>query len=674
MTSPGGNVVEIVVRTRDESAPGFDAATRRAKGLAQQIDGGPGSAGAAFESAGRKATGFGATMSRVGAVAGGILLADAVQTGARRAMALMQSTVKAASDLGESINAVGKTFGIASAAIEKFGETSAEQVGLSTRAFLQAATPLGAMLKNQGLDIKTVADETINLTKRAADMASVFNTDVNEALFAIQAGLRGETEPLRRYGITLSEVSIQQQALAQTGKTAASQLTTQEKAVARLSLIYAQSASTAGDFQDTVDGLANAQRVSAAQIENAQAKIGTAYLPVAARAAQVTGQLAEVFGSLPGPLQMTIALIAGVGAAAVIAAPRIVAVNAALATMAANGGLAAKAMTGLVAVLGRATLVLAGLMIAREVAKETGVLNDVLGAVPGIGKNLVQTYGDTTSSLTKLESQTKPTWIAQKTLATAMEDLIEAGEELTGVWDKLHGAQATAHKSALQAKEAISGLNETFEENKFSLNKNTEAGLRNITALEDAARAAAEAADAYLKQTGDAKGAARMMDEFRRAAEKSIGATGKAKAEVHALAVELFKLPAFKEILIQANIRINGQNQLNRVLKDVDRLTNGQGFASGGIAGAASGGQRGGMHWVGEQGPELVRLPYGSTVYPSGQSMNMAAQMSGGVAVADAQPFVMNGGGLGQAVFDWIANEVRRRGGRLAVLGLKNPA
>jgi len=40
----------------------------------------------------------------------------------------------------------------------------------------------------------------------------------------------------------------------------------------------------------------------------------------------------------------------------------------------------------------------------------------------------------------------------------------------------------------------------------------------------------------------------------------------------------------------------------------------------------ATGGPAGGLTWVGEEGPELVRLPYGSSVIPAGQS----AQMSNG--------------------------------------------
>lgn len=62
------------------------------------------------------------------------------------------------------------------------------------------------------------------------------------------------------------------------------------------------------------------------------------------------------------------------------------------------------------------------------------------------------------------------------------------------------------------------------------------------------------------------------------------------------------------------------------------------GRASGGIVGAASGMITSGMTWVGERGPELVRLPVGSQVIPSGTSMNMlagTAHSSGGTQVLE---------------------------------------
>ncbi|GAA1749386.1 hypothetical protein [Nonomuraea bangladeshensis] len=55
--------------------------------------------------------------------------------------------------------------------------------------------------------------------------------------------------------------------------------------------------------------------------------------------------------------------------------------------------------------------------------------------------------------------------------------------------------------------------------------------------------------------------------------------------------------------------------------------------ARGGIIGAAGGGPRSNMTLVGEQGPELVRLPFGSTVIPAGQSKQMLNQGGGGGGV-----------------------------------------
>jgi len=94
-----------------------------------------------------------------------------------------------------------------------------------------------------------------------------------------------------------------------------------------------------------------------------------------------------------------------------------------------------------------------------------------------------------------------------------------------------------------------------------------------------------------------------------------------------------------------------------------------EGFAHGGIiGGAAVGGPRGGLTWVGEQGPELVRLPSGSTVVPSGQSRTMAAEAASG----GAQPLQIEwvGGNGGDEFMTWLRKNIRIRGGNVqTVLG-----
>jgi TP901 family phage tail tape measure protein len=94
------------------------------------------------------------------------------------------------------------------------------------------------------------------------------------------------------------------------------------------------------------------------------------------------------------------------------------------------------------------------------------------------------------------------------------------------------------------------------------------------------------------------------------------------------------------------------------------------GMAHGGIVGAAGGGPRSGLTWVGEQGPELVRLPYGSTVYPAGQSANMAAAAAHG-GPAQVQLEINSGGArLDDLLLEILRKAVRIRGGNVqTVLG-----
>lgn len=86
------------------------------------------------------------------------------------------------------------------------------------------------------------------------------------------------------------------------------------------------------------------------------------------------------------------------------------------------------------------------------------------------------------------------------------------------------------------------------------------------------------------------------------------------------------------------------------------------GFASGGISHAAEGGPRGNLAMVGEHGRELVRLPFGSTVIPNGQTEAMMAGGGGG-----GTPRLVFAGGptdeLGAAIWEWIKKNVRLEGG-----------
>lgn len=194
--------------------------------------------------------------------------------------AAIAPSIKLASDLNESANAAKVVFGETSSTIQDFGRVAQEQAGLTSAEFNQMAAQIGASLINAGQSQEDAAKQSVELTKRAADMASVFNTDVSEALTAIQAGLRGESEPLRRFAVGLDEAQVAAKAVEMGLAKSTSTVDAYGKSQARLAIIMQQSNAFAGDFVNTSDQLANSTRITTAMIKEEAAQAGTKLLPI----------------------------------------------------------------------------------------------------------------------------------------------------------------------------------------------------------------------------------------------------------------------------------------------------------------------------------------------------------------------------------------------------------
>lgn len=205
--------------------------------------------------------------------------------------AVKKGLIDPAIDLNESINAVEKTFGKASNTILEFGKTADKSAGLSKSAFNSAVVPIGAMLQNMGFEAEEAAKQSINLATRAADLASVFNTDLDTALTAIQAGLRGEADPLEKFGVGLKQSTVDAYALEEGLISSTGEMDTQSGALARLGLFFEQTEKFAGDFVDTSDQAANMARIQQARFENLRAEIGSKFLPVWTKLLEFTGDM-----------------------------------------------------------------------------------------------------------------------------------------------------------------------------------------------------------------------------------------------------------------------------------------------------------------------------------------------------------------------------------------------
>lgn len=215
------------------------------------------------------------------AVAAGNILSSLAQTAATAVFDFAKGSISAASDLNETLSKTNVIFGETSAEMIAWSKNAAETVGLSGQAALDSAAMFATFGKAAGLagsELNTFATENVQL---AADLASFFNTTVEDASVALQAAFRGETEPIRRYGIMLDDATMRAKAfelgIISTTKNA---LTPQQKVLAAQALIMDQTSDAQGDFARTADGLANSQRILTAQLENVQTELGVLFLPI----------------------------------------------------------------------------------------------------------------------------------------------------------------------------------------------------------------------------------------------------------------------------------------------------------------------------------------------------------------------------------------------------------
>lgn len=265
-------------------------------------------------------------------VAGGKALEDGITEGAKRGAkgassalgglkdvfkgALFAGGLKVAidqaSDLNETISKSKVVFGDAAGAIEKYAQGSAKALGQSKQATIDAATGFAVFGKSAGLAGPDLSNFATKLTTLSSDMASFSNTSPEDAVIALSAAMRGESEPIRQYGVLLDDASLRQEALKQgLISTTTQALTPQQRVLAAYQLILKQTTDAQGDFARTADGAANSQRIAAAQAKDSAASFGEILLPIYTRAVQVVGFLAEGFGKLPAAVQVGLVGLAG---------------------------------------------------------------------------------------------------------------------------------------------------------------------------------------------------------------------------------------------------------------------------------------------------------------------------------------------------------------------------
>lgn len=190
--------------------------------------------------------------------------------------------VKSANDYIENVNLFQVSMGEFYDEAFAYAELLNDRLGIDPSEWMRAQGVFMSMANGFGLARQQAYDLSEGLTELSYDLSSLYNEDVSESILRLQSALSGEIEPIRRLGISISQATLQEYALAHGIDESVISMTEQEKALLR-SLVLMEGAGrigAIGDFAKTLESPANALRVLRQQITQLGRTIGTALLPI----------------------------------------------------------------------------------------------------------------------------------------------------------------------------------------------------------------------------------------------------------------------------------------------------------------------------------------------------------------------------------------------------------
>lgn len=559
------------------------------------------------------------------------------------------ASIKAASDLEESVNAVNVQYGIAAGGVRKLGDDSATAFGMSERAFNEFAVQFSAfanqIANNSGRQVSDVVGE---MATRLADFASVHNLSLQEAQQVATSTLAGETEAFRRFGGDVSAATVETYAYKTGIAEVGTELTEGQKVLARYGLFMQQTDKVAGDFKNTSDSLANQQRIARAQVENLAARYGRELIPAVTNAARAFTTLTNVIdavGEESGPAGDAVGWLTDRVREAVIPLEAVTkGINGtaeALGYGAEQAELSAEKISWMADADKRATTA------ANEARTATEERADALDQ-----QRIYAEYAAGASqALADAEAEERAQ--AQRNIDTTKRLTDEYNvqrrriDDLIGRKNALIGGEIAVRQAQRDAKAAAEELTTTLADQSTTLDQAAAATDGAVQAQLDAAQAAAD---------------------YRAKQLEANGTTVDAKVQNQLMKEELQRLAGQLDGPLRDAL-LRYIEQLNAIPKNVNTIITANGtpgsvpikpgakYASGTMS------AKPGLALVGEQGPELVSLNGGERIYNARQTGEIMA--GGGASVSlNVAPgaIVINGNASGDDIVRALDAYVRRGG------------
>ena len=212
-----------------------------------------------------------------------------------------------ASSIVESENLLRATYNEGATSLLNWADSNAEAYGLANASAKQYLSFLTGVLNNTDISSDKLGSMAQNYTRLVGDMASAYNTEIDDAFQAIRSGIAGNTLAMQRYGIVLSVTNLQQYLQSKGIDTTYRSLDAASKQYVRYAYIMEHTAEVQGDYTRTSESFANSVKTLKNEWNNFLSLLGQYAIPllmpiinalrtIIAYAGEVLKYIASIYG------------------------------------------------------------------------------------------------------------------------------------------------------------------------------------------------------------------------------------------------------------------------------------------------------------------------------------------------------------------------------------------
>lgn len=169
--------------------------------------------------------------------------------------------------------------------------TGMKNLGLNIQEITQFSAQLASVTNSVGQVGEVSLATSSAFTKLAGDMSSLFNMDYSQVATNLSSALIGQSRSVYKYGIDITNATLQTYAYSLGVEKAVSEMTQAEKMQLRLIAILDQSRVSWGDQSNTINSLANQMRILENNMSEISLVLGQLFVPLMEKALPVVNGL-----------------------------------------------------------------------------------------------------------------------------------------------------------------------------------------------------------------------------------------------------------------------------------------------------------------------------------------------------------------------------------------------